>query len=255
MLTQEQSEQLKQPFAVSDHEWLQGNAYITENAITNRLDEVDPSWEFNRLEIYPRDNQIIATYRLTVSGVSRDGVGMAVIQLSKDKAGNPTGREVNEAEKSAATDALKRAARLFGIGRYILSFPKWVKDDQTLSQWFSKNGTPSPQNATSSDFQPEQASYIKTSQNSAKTPTNGKNGISGDVTKNWNVNRNNILADLNRLIGKQFTHEQRGDAVNYLHSMESFTGVETVNQAVQLVIDFLNEQAKNERVKAEEQAS
>lgn len=130
MITPEQSAQLKDYFPVKSHEFLNGNTYITEEAITNRLDEVDPSWQFKRLEIRREGMVVTATYCLIVCGVERDGVGMASVQLSKDK-----DREVNEAEKSAATDALKRCARLFGIGRYILEMGKAVTDYQSLERW------------------------------------------------------------------------------------------------------------------------
>ena len=129
-ITAEQSTQLKDYFPVKSHEFLNGNTYISEEAITNRLDEVDPSWTLERLDVYRLDSVVTAIFRLTVCGVSRDGVGMASVQLNKDK-----DREVNEAEKSAATDALKRAARLFGIGRYILEMGKSVSDYASLERW------------------------------------------------------------------------------------------------------------------------
>src|SRR5690348_10684381 len=106
MITAEQSAKLKDYFPVKSHEFLNGNTYITEEAITNRLDEVDPSWQFKKLDIHRDGTTVTAVYCMVVCGVERDGVGMAVVQLSKDK-----DREVNEAEKSAATDALKRCAR------------------------------------------------------------------------------------------------------------------------------------------------
>lgn len=131
-LTKEQSNELKDYFAVQQHEFLNGNTYITEEAITNRLDEVDPSWEFKKLEIHREGMVVTAVYRMIVCGVERDGVGMATVQLNKDK-----DREVNEAEKSAATDALKRCARLFGIGRYILEMGKAVTDHRSLQIWLA----------------------------------------------------------------------------------------------------------------------
>jgi len=41
----------------------------------------------------------------------------------------------------AATDSFKRAARLFGIGRYLLTLPSSVKDEQSLGRWFASQGT------------------------------------------------------------------------------------------------------------------
>lgn len=137
-LTAENLQALKRPFAANEHEFKQDKVYLTEEAITDRLDEVDPSWTFTKLSMDIREKQAVAIFRLTVCGVERDGVGMGDINTTKDGS-----REVNEAEKSAATDALKRAARLFGIGRYILTIPKWVSDMTTLEKWI--NGSTQPQ--------------------------------------------------------------------------------------------------------------
>lgn len=121
-LTHEHVQQLTAQFDESDHEVKDGKTYIREGAITTRLDEIDPGWTWVLLgqPIY-REGVVIQTGRLTVHGVKRDGVGMEKITISK------AGAEVNEAEKSAATDALKRAARLFGIGRYLLDLGKGQK--------------------------------------------------------------------------------------------------------------------------------
>lgn len=179
MLTKEQSDKLKDFFSVRAHEFLNGNTYLTEESITDRLDEVDPSWEFHKLEIARNGVTVTAVYRMTVCGVARDGVGMATVQLSKDK-----DREVNEAEKSAATDALKRCARLFGIGRYILEMGKAVSDYRTLETWLIaqrkinpqtgeiklvQNGTQKPQEAVLSDLNDSMGDLEQAQQNAAKT--------------------------------------------------------------------------------------
>lgn len=131
-LTKEQSDQLKDYFPAQAHEFLQGNTYLSEEAITNRLDDIDPSWEFHRLGDFAyRDNSIIATFRLTVSGVSRDGIGMWDLTIKKK---DGTTMSAVDPEKSVSTDALKRAARLFGIGRYILEM-KGVNDYRSLENW------------------------------------------------------------------------------------------------------------------------
>ncbi len=134
-LTKEQSDQLKDYFPAQSHEFLQGNTYLSEEAITNRLDYVDPSWEFHRLGDFAyRENSIIATFRLTVSGVSRDGIGMWDLTIKKK---DGTTMAAVDPEKSVSTDALKRAARLFGIGRYILEM-KGVNDYRTLENWLAQ---------------------------------------------------------------------------------------------------------------------
>ncbi len=132
-LTHDDVKALARPFAFADHEFLRGYCYIAEEAVTRRLDEIDPAWDFQIHSIAHRDKQLVVTASLTVKGVTRAGVGMQVIEYMKEK----PGVEVGEAEKGAATDALKRCARLFGIGRYILSAPKeggafksWLAEQQ-----------------------------------------------------------------------------------------------------------------------------
>lgn len=82
--------------------WL---TYTEEGPVKERLDEVDPAWTF---EIIKPGNPCYA--RLTVKGVTRDCVG--------------TGGPGGDGEKGAATDALKRGARLFGIGLYLKNAPR-----------------------------------------------------------------------------------------------------------------------------------
>jgi hypothetical protein len=137
-LTQEDTKALCAPFAYEDHEFTRGFVYITEQAITRRLDSVDPSWDFIIIETVRDATSASVTGRLAVCGVERDGIGTQAIEYSNttdrstgekkpllDAAGNP--REAGEARKGAATDALKRAARLFGVGRYLLDAPEEAK--------------------------------------------------------------------------------------------------------------------------------
>lgn len=125
--TFEQLEALSAPFTPQDHEFLRGFIYLTEGAITKRLDSVDPAWTFEILNQSVRDQMVNTVARLTVCGVFRDCVGTEKINSA------------NEAEKSSATDALKRGARLFGIGRYILDAPAWVKAEADVAKWLNGN--------------------------------------------------------------------------------------------------------------------
>lgn len=137
-------------FPVNDHEFLRGFTYITEGAITKRLDDVDPSWSFEVTSITARDGQITAIGHMTVCGVTRGNAGMSQIFV-KD------GQEKNEPEKSAVTDALKRCARLFGIGRYLLDLPSSVNDSASLGRWLNSQNAPktTPASAKTSDLQPQ----------------------------------------------------------------------------------------------------
>lgn len=150
MLSNNDMKILKRPFAAHHHEFLKGKAYITEMAITERIEQVDPSWSLEQIALYNREGagmQIICTMRLTIKGVSRDGVGMSSVVVTKPKEGRTEVSEANEAEKSAATDAMKRAARLFGIGRYLLNLPEFVTDERSMARYLStlKEPTPEPE--------------------------------------------------------------------------------------------------------------
>jgi hypothetical protein len=137
---------------------------------------VDPGWRFERLEIYPRGKDtIVAVYRMTINDTFRDGVGMATVQYGKDKQGQPTEREVNEAEKSAATDALKRCARLFGVGRYILDLPSNVTDVASLTRFL--NGAQNAQTGANSSAAQSNGSTHAGAQNGAKTVAWDKEAI------------------------------------------------------------------------------
>lgn len=136
-LTRDDINLLAKPFRRAEHEFTRGYVYITEGAITARLDEVDPNWTFEIQQLSVRDKQGVCAARLTVQGVTRENVGMQVIEYQKD-----SDKEAGEAEKGAATDALKRCARLFGIGRYLLDDPPKVvmdgfrvKDDSAFNAW------------------------------------------------------------------------------------------------------------------------
>lgn len=144
MLTHEDVARLSRPFPLEAHEWRKGRnnkdyVYITESGVVSRLNEVDPSWTLIVTDRVEREyeterknskgestllgsHELAVTVSLTVKGVTRYGIGMA--EVAPDAA---------EADKSAVTDALKRAARLFGVGGYLLNdppgknaFPQWL---------------------------------------------------------------------------------------------------------------------------------
>jgi hypothetical protein len=89
--------------------------YLQHTDVAARLDEVDPAWSATVTDEKVVNQTFIVRTRLTVKGVSRENVG-----------------EGDDA-KSAHSDSLKRAAMLFGIGRYLYDTPTvWVPyNDQT----------------------------------------------------------------------------------------------------------------------------
>lgn len=258
-LTKEQSDQLKDFFPVQAHEFLSGNTYISEEAITNRLDDVDPSWEFHKLEIHRDGVTVTAVYRLTVCGVSRDGVGMASVQLSKDK-----DREVNEAEKSAATDALKRCARLFGIGRYILEMGKAVSDHRTLADWLAKrrgvdtstgevrlvqNGAKTSQTPVLSDLQQSTDDLTSHDETPVKSPqerlgTPSKQTIAPRAGK-WAFDRNALLMQIAPFTAST-SYQERNNTVKAMDTEGAFAECADIGEAVQLVVARLATHKKAE---------
>lgn len=145
-------------FEAEEHNFNRGWAYIEEWAVCERLEQVDPAWSFEILDVTRQDPiaeggkpVVTVKARLTIKGVSRDNVGMSDVQTLNNKTNKETGEieqrdhiEANEAEKSATTDALKRCARLFGVGRYLLRLPKdnnrnpLVKTEAALASWIEQ---------------------------------------------------------------------------------------------------------------------
>lgn len=141
---------LAYPFRRADHEFLEGYVYIQEEAITERLDAVDPNWSIAIDEAIAYGDSIVCLSTLTVKGVNRSNAGGNPVQ--RDKKDKTTGKYEPQplytqadngvnAHKAAATDALKRCARMFGIGRYLLSAPKeggvfdgWLADEHKAAK-------------------------------------------------------------------------------------------------------------------------
>lgn len=86
-------------------------AYIDARDVASRLDETGLEWS-DSYSVHVMADTWIVECRLTVGGVTRTDVG--------------TG-DGDEAAKSAYSDALKRAAVKFGVGRYLYEIPTtWV---------------------------------------------------------------------------------------------------------------------------------
>lgn len=134
-------QKLLYPFQPHEHKFLQGMVYIREAAIANRLDKIDPNWEFLIAREVENRNGVIAIGQLRLRGIIRANAGSGTIQTVTSKgevSPNQLAENVGNAYKAAATDAFKRTARLFGVGRYLLGAPpeaqfaKWI--DQQLKE-------------------------------------------------------------------------------------------------------------------------
>src|SRR5690606_27065902 len=108
--------------------WL---VYTTEDPVTTRLTEVDPGWQLRNTQIVISGDSATVSQELVVCGVARTGVGGA----SPKKSGAPVDQDV---VKAAATDSMKRAARLFGVGAYLLDGPRIVTDWNKNADWGEK---------------------------------------------------------------------------------------------------------------------
>ncbi|EKE02358.1 MAG: hypothetical protein ACD_20C00398G0011 [uncultured bacterium] len=95
-------------------------AYVDARNILDRLDEVIgiENWQDEYEVISPK--QVVC--KLTINGITKSDAGEAM--------------DEKEPLKSAVSDALKRAAVKFGIGRYLYRLPKtWCKYDNTRSEF------------------------------------------------------------------------------------------------------------------------
>ena len=169
-LTREDLDTLKRYFEADQHAFdYSKKAYIKERPISERIEEVDPAFAFHVRQIQVRPSageggKEVATITvhasLTIKGVTRENTGMASvlksdpkhIYIDKKKTDDTYTNEANQAEKHATTDSLKRCARLFGVGRYLLDTPNWVKDTSTMSKWLQQlTGQATAQNSSKQD--------------------------------------------------------------------------------------------------------
>lgn len=95
--------------------------YLQHTDVQDRLEMVDPAWTTEVINEERVGDTVYVRIRMTVKGVSRENVG-----------------EGND-PKAAYSDALKRAAMLFGIGRYLYDSPTvWAEYNESrdrFRQW------------------------------------------------------------------------------------------------------------------------
>lgn len=222
-LTHEQVNQLTGFFQPQEHEFLRGFTYITEGAITTRLDEVDASWTFEILNTTTRNEQITVHARLCVAGVWRDNLGMTKIMTGQNNS------ETNEPEKAAATDALKRCARLFGIGRYLLDLPSSVKDMDSLTGWLNSRKAEKPAPQAQNSANPAQPDRTHT--NTSETPRNPASDVNGLIpyiapnSKDW-------WPQFWKYVTPLYDHAKHAQ-----NSVKKMTDVGTVNAKTQTVAE------------------
>jgi hypothetical protein len=95
-------------------------AYLPHQDAYQRLDEVDPGWSSEVTQVLPMGELVTVRVRLTVKGVTRENAG--------------EGDDL----KTATSDAIKRAAMLFGCGRYLYDAEGvWVPYDEQRDRYKS----------------------------------------------------------------------------------------------------------------------
>jgi hypothetical protein len=94
-----------------------GCTYIEGHEIVRRLNEAfDGAWSFQVAEYRIEAREVIVLARVIADGVEKMAFGGAAITMGRD-----SGEAVAVADdlKAAATDALKKAASLLGVGLYL----------------------------------------------------------------------------------------------------------------------------------------
>jgi hypothetical protein len=92
--------------------------YLQHTDVQGRLEEVDPAWTTEVLKEERVGDTVYVRLRLVLKGVSRENVG---------EGSDP---------KGAYSDALKRCAMLFGVGRYLYdSETVWVDYDESRDRF------------------------------------------------------------------------------------------------------------------------
>lgn len=148
---------LADPFAPHEVKWLPKNvtggrclaiAYINARAVMDRLDAVVGvgGWE-DAYDVLPGGKEVRCRLTVTVPGVGR--------VTKEDVGGESEQPDQGDKTKAAFSDALKRAAVKFGIGRYLYHLPKsWADYDAQkrqitrppeLPKWARPGGTPPPE--------------------------------------------------------------------------------------------------------------
>ena len=171
-------------------------AYLDARAVMDRLDSVvGPTGWSDSYEVYPADSSIDhqtvqAKCRLTILGISKEDVG------ERSMKGEQSSSSVN----AAVSDALKRAAVKFGIGRYLYRLESvWVDYDDakkrpletpTLPDWAVLEETSAPVRLPA-HLEPAASA---TAQNPASAP----GAQSPNVSRMPAPNGDTVLADLIR---------------------------------------------------------
>lgn len=150
-------------FDLDEHEVRTGGSgkwfvYIKREAIIYRLDSVAPmDWHTKIVSTVRIDDRVEATMEMTIAGVTRSFNGVAEDNRRKATDGKPEVLFPLMTAKSAATDAFKRVASMFGIGLYLQGCDTIKASNKesalkSFAHWFNpNNGNNTPQQQQSSN--------------------------------------------------------------------------------------------------------
>ena len=188
-------DKLKAPFSPEDIEFRVGSttgdkskglalAYVTSRAIMDRLDSVVGPTEWQN-EVKIHETGVVATLTIRVGGewiMRQDGAQFTNI----------------EAFKGGISDALKRVAVLYGIGRYLYSLPQeWVElnngrmSAQTIRKLRAKLGgvksTPKKAGGMSQAYAEQEQPELKEVKLEDLPPVDVSDKVAQNVSKHKNI--------------------------------------------------------------------
>lgn len=136
------------PFELNEHDFVgeegKKNPYILKQQIRRRLNKIDLNWrETQPVLLFQDADIVVVTLSIIANGVERFGVGTGIIQRTsksgKDYTGYTLALARAKAFKTAASDALARAALELGLGWYLrLPQAKGIHDQGGLQTFLKK---------------------------------------------------------------------------------------------------------------------
>ncbi len=214
--------------------------YLQHTDVQDRLEEVDPAWACEVISEHDKGDTVYVRSRITVKGVARENVG---------EGGDP---------KAAYSDALKRCAMLFGVGRYLYDSPtvwtdynesrdryrSWKVEDfeQALRKIDKSASVPSPESeAAAAASPPTPAAGAKPGLTTGKGGAKAKASSSGKARPREELNR--ILMGLYRPYLAQFPETQFSQLLQSRYGVAE-TRLMTVEQLEDLV-EYLEERLRS----------
>jgi hypothetical protein len=111
-------DKLSEGFPASEIKTRKGNfgntlQYLESSTVIHRLNEIVPEWNFKVIEHFQEKDEVVVLGEMEISGIVHQQFGCSKITKHKD-----TGAEISlgDDRKAAVSDAIKKAASMFGVG-------------------------------------------------------------------------------------------------------------------------------------------